>query len=68
MQAYLNHLSIYLPQEIRTNADISREHPEWSVEKYRPKLALKHAILLQVKKLLVTWHAKLVNNCSMIIK
>jgi beta-ketoacyl-acyl-carrier-protein synthase III len=41
MQAYLNHLSIYLPQEIRTNADISREHPEWSVEKISAKVGIE---------------------------
>lgn len=41
MQAYLNHLSIYLPQEIRTNADISREYPEWSVEKISTKVGIE---------------------------
>lgn len=42
MQAYLNYISIYLPKKIRSNEDISAEHPEWSVEKISTKVGIEN--------------------------
>jgi 3-oxoacyl-[acyl-carrier-protein] synthase-3 len=41
MLVYLNAISYYLPCRIVTNEDISREHPEWSVEKISSKVGIE---------------------------
>lgn len=41
MEAYINYISCYLPEKIRTNADISRRHPEWSIEKISLKVGIE---------------------------
>jgi len=37
---FINYISYYLPEKIVTNADISRIHPEWSVEKISSKVGI----------------------------
>jgi len=41
MTAYINYISSYLPEEIRTNEDIALRHPEWSVEKISQKVGIE---------------------------
>ncbi len=41
MAVYLNCVSYYLPQKIKTNEEISLEHPEWSVEKITSKVGVE---------------------------
>lgn len=41
MAAYINYITSYLPEYIRTNEDISRRHPEWSVEKISLKVGIE---------------------------
>lgn len=40
-KAYIKAISYYLPENILTNEDISREFPEWSVEKVAAKIGIK---------------------------
>jgi 3-oxoacyl-[acyl-carrier-protein] synthase-3 len=39
-QAYIKGVSYYLPEEVLTNEMISRDHPEWSVEKISAKTGI----------------------------
>ena len=41
MTAYINYISSYLPEEKRTNEDIARRHPEWSVDKISLKVGIE---------------------------
>ncbi len=41
MVAYINYISSYLPQHLRSNEDIARRHPEWSVEKISLKVGIE---------------------------
>lgn len=41
MAAYINYISYYLPKIIRTNEDIAKRHPEWSVEKISQKVGIE---------------------------
>ena len=41
MEAYINYISYDLPENTRTNADISRRHPEWSIEKISLKVGIE---------------------------
>lgn len=41
MEAYINYISYYLPENTRTNADISHRHPEWSIEKISLKVGIE---------------------------
>lgn len=41
MDAYINYISYYLPEKIRTNVDISLRHPEWSIEKISQKVGIE---------------------------
>lgn len=38
---YLNHVSYYVPSKRLTNEDISRDHPEWSIEKIAAKTGIR---------------------------
>ena len=40
-QAYINYIAYYLPQAVRTNGDIAKRHPEWSVEKITTKVGIE---------------------------
>ncbi|RZJ65427.1 MAG: ketoacyl-ACP synthase III [Flavobacterium sp.] len=40
MKAYLNGISYYLPEAILDNAELSRLHPEWSVDKISQKTGI----------------------------
>jgi 3-oxoacyl-[acyl-carrier-protein] synthase-3 len=40
MDAYINHISYYLPKLSLDNAQISSEHPEWSIEKIASKTGI----------------------------
>lgn len=42
MNAYLNNVSFYLPENTLSNADIEREHPEWSIEKIAAKTGINN--------------------------
>lgn len=41
MVAYINYISSYLPETVRTNEDIACRHPEWSVEKISMKVGIE---------------------------
>ncbi|MFC2081220.1 3-oxoacyl-ACP synthase III family protein [Bacteroidota bacterium] len=40
MKTYINGISYYLPEEVLTNEDISREHPEWEADKISQKTGI----------------------------
>jgi 3-oxoacyl-[acyl-carrier-protein] synthase-3 len=40
MTVYLNSIAYHLPEKVLSNADISRMHPEWSVDKISAKLGI----------------------------
>ncbi|MEJ5994840.1 ketoacyl-ACP synthase III [Pedobacter sp. Du54] len=40
MNAYINYISYYLPSQTLSNADIGREHPEWTIEKIASKTGI----------------------------
>lgn len=41
MPTIINYISYYLPEEVRTNQDISLRHPEWSVDKISSKVGIE---------------------------
>ena len=41
MSAFIKAISYYLPQEVLSNEDISRNFPEWSTEKIAQKVGIK---------------------------
>lgn len=41
MKAYLNGISYYLPEAVLDNAELSRLHPEWSVDKISEKTGIR---------------------------
>jgi 3-oxoacyl-[acyl-carrier-protein] synthase-3 len=42
VNAYLNNISFYLPENTLSNADIERDHPEWSIEKIAAKTGISN--------------------------
>lgn len=38
---YINSIAYYLPEKILSNLDISKEHPEWSVDKISSKIGIE---------------------------
>lgn len=40
-KAYINHISIYLPEQVLSNAALADEFPEWSVEKIAKKVGIE---------------------------
>jgi 3-oxoacyl-[acyl-carrier-protein] synthase-3 len=38
--AYINHISYYLPEEILTNQDLAQQFPDWSVDKIAKKIGI----------------------------
>lgn len=40
-KAYLSNISYYLPDKVLSNADISKRHPEWSIEKIAVKTGIQ---------------------------
>lgn len=39
-KVYLNHISYYLPKEVLTNESLSKEFPDWSIEKIAQKIGI----------------------------
>jgi 3-oxoacyl-[acyl-carrier-protein] synthase-3 len=45
MNSYLHAISYYFPKKFNTNSDLSKEHPEWSVEKIASKTGIEKRYL-----------------------
>lgn len=39
-KAYINHITYYLPETVLTNNDLTKEFPDWSVEKIAKKIGI----------------------------
>jgi len=45
MNSYLHAISYFFPKKFNTNSDLSKEHPEWSVEKIAAKTGIEKRYL-----------------------
>ena len=50
MNAFINHISYYLPEKTLSNLEIESDHPEWSVEKISAKTGINNRHIAGVQE------------------